>query len=119
MAYGDGELKRLYVARGAQKSGVGRALFGAAISWMTCDQPSSRPLWIGVWSGNLRAQRFYERNGFVKVRAPTHAAVHRVNSSWLWCAPHIRTKQYSTQVGEYSFAVGRAADHEYIMRRCG
>ena len=33
-----------------------------ALEWLERDGP--RPLWIGVWSGNLKAQRFYARYGF-------------------------------------------------------
>jgi diamine N-acetyltransferase len=60
-----GELKRIYLLNAAQGSGLGRALFAEAISWLESRRPG--PLWIGVWSGNLKAQRFYERNGFAKV----------------------------------------------------
>ena len=59
---GDGELKRIYVVREAQGTGAGRALFDAALEWL-----GDRRVWLGVWSGNLRAQRFYERRAFVKV----------------------------------------------------
>jgi ribosomal protein S18 acetylase RimI-like enzyme len=62
---GDGELKRIYVVRDAQALGVGRALFNAAVGWLESSGP--RRVWIGVWSGNERAQRFYSRRGFVNV----------------------------------------------------
>ena len=62
---GDGELKRLYVLAGAQNGGWGGRLFDAALQWLERDGP--RTLWIGVWSGNLGAQRFYARRGFAKV----------------------------------------------------
>ncbi|HEY2516724.1 MAG TPA: GNAT family N-acetyltransferase [Polyangiaceae bacterium] len=58
----DGELKRLYVVREAQGLGAGRLLLDAALSWL-----GPRRIWIGVWSGNERAQRVYEKRGFVKV----------------------------------------------------
>ena len=59
---GDGELKRLYLLKGEQNGGVGRALFDQALAWLERDGP--RPLWISVWSENLGAQRFYGRYGF-------------------------------------------------------
>ena len=62
---GDGELKRLYVLAAAQNGGWGGRLFDAALQWLERDGP--RTLWIGVWSGNLGAQRFYARHGFVHV----------------------------------------------------
>ena len=59
---GDGELKRLYLLRGEQNGGVGRALFEQALAWLERDGP--RTLWISVWSENYGAQRFYGRHGF-------------------------------------------------------
>ena len=59
---GDGELKRLYLLKGEQNGGVGRALFEQALAWLERDGP--RMLWISVWSENLGAQRFYGRHGF-------------------------------------------------------
>ena len=59
-----GELQALYVAREAQGSGLGRALMETALEWLERDGP--RTLWLGVWSRNFRAQRFYARYGFEK-----------------------------------------------------
>lgn len=61
----DGELKRLYVLREHQNGGWGSRLFDAAMEWLLRDGP--RTLWIGVWSENLGAQRFYARYGFERV----------------------------------------------------
>jgi diamine N-acetyltransferase len=62
---GDLELKRLYVLREFHDGGWGRQLMDAAMAWMRSQ--ASGPIWLGVWSENLRAQRFYARYGFVKV----------------------------------------------------
>ncbi len=59
---GDGELKRLYVLKSHQNGGWGGRLFAEAERWLLRDGP--RTLWIGVWSENFGAQRFYERQGF-------------------------------------------------------
>lgn len=58
------ELKSLYVARSHQGRGLGRALFETALAWMGAH--GRGPQWIGVWSGNLKAQRFYAHYGFEK-----------------------------------------------------
>jgi ribosomal protein S18 acetylase RimI-like enzyme len=58
-----GELKRLYVARAHQGLGLGRALFALALDRLSL---LPGPSWIGVWSGNLKAQRFYAQAGFAK-----------------------------------------------------
>jgi GNAT superfamily N-acetyltransferase len=61
---GCGELKRLYVRREVQGRGVGDALMRTALDWL---EAPGRKLWIGVWSLNHGAQRFYGRHGFSKV----------------------------------------------------
>src|SRR5690606_8081816 len=61
----DGELKRLYLMASHQSAGWGGRLFDAAMGWLERDGP--RTLWIGVWSENAGAQRFYARRGFEKV----------------------------------------------------
>jgi GNAT superfamily N-acetyltransferase len=65
VAEGDGELKRLYVLASHQNGGWGGRLFHAAQEWLLRDGP--RTLWLGVWSENLGAQRFYARHGFAHV----------------------------------------------------
>jgi ribosomal protein S18 acetylase RimI-like enzyme len=59
---GDGELKRLYVRREAQGTGLGRMLLERALDWL-----GPRPVLIGVWSENHKAQRLYARYGFEPV----------------------------------------------------
>ena len=59
-----GELKRIYMRREAQGSGIGSRMFAAALDWLTAP---GRDLWIGVWSENFGAQRLYGRHGFEKV----------------------------------------------------
>ena len=59
------ELKRFYLLKGFQNGGLGGRLFAEAMAWMEGGGP--RDLWIGVWSENHGAQRFYRRAGFEKV----------------------------------------------------
>ena len=59
------ELKRIYLLSPAQGSGAGGQLFDAVMDWMAAQSPPD--IWIGVWSENLGAQRFYARRGFEKV----------------------------------------------------
>lgn len=65
VAIDDGELKRLYLLPSVQNHGWGGRLFRTALDWLERDGP--RTLWIGVWSQNPGAQRFYARHGFVRV----------------------------------------------------
>lgn len=62
VAPGDGEIQRLYILQGHQGSGRGTLLLKKALEWLERDGP--RTLWIGVWSENYGAQRFYARHGF-------------------------------------------------------
>jgi len=59
-----GELKRLYVLSG-WRGGLGSRLAQTALEWLERDGP--RRIWIGVWSRNAAAQRFYRRLGFEQV----------------------------------------------------
>jgi ribosomal protein S18 acetylase RimI-like enzyme len=59
-----GELRQLYVRSAYQKQRLGTRLFAAALEWL---EARYSPLFIGVWSKNHGAQRFYGRYGFVKV----------------------------------------------------
>lgn len=59
------ELKRFYLLKAWQGGGLGGRLFAKVMAWLEHDGP--RDIWIGVWSENLGAQRFYERHGFAKV----------------------------------------------------
>ena len=65
VAEGDGEIKRMYLRRGFQGEGLGARLCATAMQWLLRDGP--RTLWVGAWSENLGAQRFYARHGFVHV----------------------------------------------------
>ena len=60
----DMELRRLYVASAAQGLGLGTRLLSLSLDWMQAH--GAGPLWIGVWSGNDKAQRLYAAYGFEK-----------------------------------------------------
>jgi len=59
------ELKRFYLLKARQNGGIGSTLFDLVMSWMLAQNPTD--LWIGVWSENTGAQRFYQRHGFERV----------------------------------------------------
>jgi GNAT superfamily N-acetyltransferase len=61
---GCGELKRIYLLKAWQGGGLGARLFAETMTWLQAAGP--RTLWIGVWSENHGAQRFYARHGFAK-----------------------------------------------------
>jgi len=59
-----GELYQLYILREAKGRGLGRALLGLTLQHLAARHPG--PVWLGVWSGNRAAQRFYAGHGFFK-----------------------------------------------------
>lgn len=61
---GHAELRRLYVSKSAQGLGLGTKLLAIALDWMEANTDGA--LWIGVWSGNLKAQKLYAAYGFEK-----------------------------------------------------
>ena len=58
------ELRRLYVSKAAQGLGLGTRLLTLSLEWM--ETHTDGPLWIGVWSGNHKAQKLYAAHGFEK-----------------------------------------------------
>jgi ribosomal protein S18 acetylase RimI-like enzyme len=58
-----GELRQLYVRSACQNRRLGSRLFESALEWL---EKHYSTLYIGVWSKNHGAQRFYGRYGFVK-----------------------------------------------------
>lgn len=59
-----GELKRIYLRKSHQGGGLGARLFAETMAWLQSAGP--RDVWLGVWSENHGAQRFYARHGFTK-----------------------------------------------------
>jgi ribosomal protein S18 acetylase RimI-like enzyme len=60
-----GEIERIYVRADQQGKGLGKLLMEAALAHMS-ERYGSAPQWLGVWSGNLKAQAFYRTFGFDK-----------------------------------------------------
>ena len=60
-----GELYQIYVAGSAQGTGLGRRLLDTALDHLATARPG--PVWLGAWSGNLKAHAVYQARGFRKV----------------------------------------------------
>ena len=60
-----GEIRQLYVLATHQNQRLGARLLDVALEWLV--EQNFSPLYIGVWSENHGAQRFYGRYGFKKV----------------------------------------------------
>jgi len=61
----DAELYQLYILREAQGLKLGKALLATALDHLAATRPG--PIWLGVWSGNVKAQAVYLAKGFSKV----------------------------------------------------
>ena len=61
----EGEIKRIYVRESAKGSGLASRLMEQSLAWIEAAFGGSA--WLGVWSENHRALRFYARFGFEKV----------------------------------------------------
>ena len=59
------EVSRIYILADQQGKKIGNQLLDFAINKAIDDKMAY--IWLGVWEHNHAAQRFYERNGFVKV----------------------------------------------------
>jgi diamine N-acetyltransferase len=66
------EIERIYTLKEFYGKGVGQQLFQFALD--IAAEGNYKYLWLGVWDGNPRAIRFYEKNGF---------AVFGSHSFWL------------------------------------
>lgn len=62
---GDIELKRIYALTATYGSGLGPALMARALTDAAIS--GKRRILLGVYGGNTRARRFYEREGFALV----------------------------------------------------
>jgi ribosomal protein S18 acetylase RimI-like enzyme len=60
-----GELYQIYVRGEAQGLGIGKRLLEIALDHLAATRPG--PVWLGVWSGNHKAQAVYRKIGFDKV----------------------------------------------------
>jgi GNAT superfamily N-acetyltransferase len=89
-----GELKRLYLRQGRQNGGIGAKLFAETLAWLQADGP--RTVWIGVWSENHGAQRFYARSGFEKVGEYGFAVGDTVDHEFIF---RRRAERFSTEGG--------------------
>ena len=79
---GCGELKLLYFLKSWQVGGLGARLFAETLAWLQAGGP--RHVWIGVWSENYGAQRFYARHGFENVGGYGFAVGRTVDSEFIF-----------------------------------
>lgn len=63
------QLARLYTAVNQYNKGIGSRLIEACFDEAL--RQGFKTIWLGVWNKNNRAQRFYERLGFIRIGSTT------------------------------------------------
>jgi len=75
-----GELKRIYLNKGIQGSGIGARLMTAALEFL---RTRFDRVYLGVYSENFSAHRFYERFGFVKIADYVFMVGKHEDAEWI------------------------------------
>ena len=75
------ELQRLYVRQECHGRGVGKALVDR-VQDMGREQ-GFKTMWLGVWEDNFKAQKVYDRLGFVKVGTHDFTMGTCVQTDWI------------------------------------
>jgi len=58
------ELERIYILKEFHGKGVGQFLYNYAVQ--IARQRNVNYMWLGVWEKNIRAKKFYQKNGLVE-----------------------------------------------------
>ncbi len=62
----DAAIYSLFIRRDLQNREFGQQLMDILLPWLD-EQYPERPIWLNVWPGNFKAQKFYAHYGFKKV----------------------------------------------------
>ena len=78
------ELKRIYVLKEFHGMGIAQKLMDHYLQFAT--ENKYEVVWLGVWEHNLRAQKFYEKYGFVKTGYTHHFPIGNTpqTDNWFW-----------------------------------
>lgn len=75
-----GELSRLYLAKEAQGAGLGEEMARLALAWL---EARFGRIYLSVYAENVRAQRLYERLGFVKIHDYFYMVGEHADPEWI------------------------------------
>ena len=78
------ELKRIYVLKKFHGMGIAQKLMDHYLQFAT--ENKYEVVWLGVWEHNLRAQKFYEKYGFVNTGYTHDFPIGNTPQTdiWLW-----------------------------------
>jgi ribosomal protein S18 acetylase RimI-like enzyme len=75
------EVARLYTLEEVWGRGVGQFLLDAALDF--AKEKGKTFVWLGVWEHNVRAIRFYEKNGFMTFGSHPFPFGDEIQNDWL------------------------------------
>lgn len=75
------ELSRLYVLKDFHGQGIADRLMNECLD--IAGRKNYRTMWLGVWEHNFRAQRFYEKFGFIKVGSHVFQLGSDAQTDWV------------------------------------
>jgi ribosomal protein S18 acetylase RimI-like enzyme len=75
------ELSRLYVLKNFHGQGIAEKLMNECFD--IARRKKYRTMWLGVWEHNSRAQKFYEKLGFVKVGSHVFQLGSDAQTDWV------------------------------------
>ena len=76
------ELKRIYVLKEFHGKGIAQQLMELILEYAA--QQQYEVVWLGVWEHNKRAQKFYEKYGFVNSGHPHDFPIGNTPQTDLW-----------------------------------
>lgn len=78
------ELKRIYISKEYHGKGVAQQLMNFMLQFAT--ENNYEVVWLGVWEYNLKAQKFYEKYGFVNSGHTHYFPIGNTPQTdfWLW-----------------------------------
>jgi ribosomal protein S18 acetylase RimI-like enzyme len=75
-----GELARLYLRESAKGTGLARRMLDHALAWLKARYDH---IYLSVYAENLRAQRLYQRRGFVKIHDYFYMVGAHADPEWI------------------------------------
>lgn len=80
MPENSGELARLYLLKEHQGGGLGPRMAEAALEWL---KENFEYIYLSVYAENFRAQRLYQRLGFVKIHDYFYMVGNHADPEWI------------------------------------
>ncbi|KAJ3311710.1 hypothetical protein HDV04_003855 [Boothiomyces sp. JEL0838] len=82
----NGEIKKLYVDKPYFGTGIAQVLFNKAMEWTQSNYPGD--VYLGVFSENVRAQKFYKKYGFEQVGTYLYPVGNHNDLEFIFRAPN-------------------------------